>query len=164
MAKTTPHDALIHIMVTMSAADRSMTDAELGKIGTIITTLPVFKGYTPDMMMTAAHAHAAAGLAFQFASASPIAMRGKSSMSGFSFDRPPGHLVVLDASRLLRFQAPPEGLGKAEQRLLQDRHHQPVGDRPSGFLRFDEPRLLQHGEMGRHGRLRHREVIGQFSR
>jgi tellurite resistance protein len=55
MAKTTPHDALIHIMVTMSAADRSMTDAELGKIGTIINTLPVFKGYTPDMMMAAAH-------------------------------------------------------------------------------------------------------------
>jgi tellurite resistance protein len=54
MAKTTPHDALIHIMVTMSAADRSMTDAELGKIGNIIKTLPVFKNYTPDMLMMAA--------------------------------------------------------------------------------------------------------------
>jgi tellurite resistance protein len=54
MAKTTPHDALIHIMVTMSAADRSMTDAELGKIGNIIRTLPVFKNYTPDMLMLAA--------------------------------------------------------------------------------------------------------------
>jgi tellurite resistance protein len=54
MAKTTPHDALIHIMVTMSAADRSMTDAELGKIGNIIKTLPVFKGYAPDMLMAAA--------------------------------------------------------------------------------------------------------------
>ena len=129
---------------------------------------------TTDITMTAAHAHAAAGLAFQFASASPIAMRGKadpirdaiqlSAMSGFSFDGPLRHLGVTDASRPLRFQAPPEGLGKAEQRLLQDRHHQPVDDRPSGFLRVDEPRLLQHGEMGRHGRLRHREVIGQFSR
>jgi tellurite resistance protein len=54
MAKTTPHDALIHIMVTMSAADRSMTDAELGKIGNIIKTLPVFKGYSSEMLMTAA--------------------------------------------------------------------------------------------------------------
>ncbi len=55
MAKTTQHDALIHIMVTMSAADRSMTDAELGKIGNIIKTLPIFKGYTPDMLMMAAN-------------------------------------------------------------------------------------------------------------
>src|SRR5262245_8984450 len=129
---------------------------------------------TTDITMTAAHANAAAGLAFQLATASPIAMRGKaepirdetqlSAMSGFSFDGPPRHLVLIDASPPIRFQIPPEGLGKAEQRLLQDRHHEPVDDRPSGFLRFDEPRLLQHGEMGRHGRLRHREVIGQFTR
>ena len=32
---------------------------------------------TTEITMTAAHAHAAAGLAFQLASASPIAMRGK---------------------------------------------------------------------------------------
>ena len=51
-------------------------------------------------------------------------------------------LVVIDASRPLRFQAPPESLGKPEQRFLQHRHHQPVDDRPSGFLRLDEARLL----------------------
>ena len=104
---------------------------------------------TTEITMTAAHAHAAAGLAFQFASASPIPMTGKvepirdeiqlSAISGFSFDGPLHHLVVSDASRARRFHAPPEGLGKAEQRLLQDRHHQPVDDRPSGFLRVDEP-------------------------
>src|SRR3954453_14193283 len=83
---------------------------------------------TTEITMAAAHAHAAAGLAFQLASARPIPMRGKantvrdevqlSAMSDFSFGGPLSHLVMIDASRPLRFQAPPEGLGKAEQRLL----------------------------------------------
>jgi tellurite resistance protein len=55
MASITPHDALIHIMVTMSAVDRAMTDSELGKIGTIIKTLPVFRDYdTDDLVKSAA--------------------------------------------------------------------------------------------------------------
>ncbi|MFZ1815378.1 MAG: tellurite resistance TerB family protein [Rhizobiaceae bacterium] len=54
MPKPTAHDALIHIMVTMSAADRSMTDSELAKIGDIIKTLPVFKGYNTDDLVAAA--------------------------------------------------------------------------------------------------------------
>ncbi|MEM7463394.1 MAG: tellurite resistance TerB family protein [Pseudomonadota bacterium] len=54
MSETTPHDALIHIMVTMSAADRTMTDSELAKIGTIIKTLPVFDDYDSDMLVLAA--------------------------------------------------------------------------------------------------------------
>ncbi len=54
MANTTAHDALIYIMVTMSAADRTMTDSELSKIGTITKTLPVFEGYDGDQLMLAA--------------------------------------------------------------------------------------------------------------
>jgi tellurite resistance protein len=54
MAKPTPHDALIHIMVTMSAADRSMTDKELATMGDIIETLPVFSGYDIQMLVSAA--------------------------------------------------------------------------------------------------------------
>jgi len=55
MANITAHDALIHIMVTMSAVDRAMTDSELGKIGTIIKTLPVFRDYdTDDLVKSAA--------------------------------------------------------------------------------------------------------------
>lgn len=54
MAKPTPHDALIHIMVIMSAADRSMTDNELAKMGTIIKSLPVFKGYDVDHLVESA--------------------------------------------------------------------------------------------------------------
>ena len=40
--------ALIHVMVTMSAADRSMTDKELSKIGNLIRSLPVFEGYNQE--------------------------------------------------------------------------------------------------------------------
>ncbi len=51
MAKLTPHQALIHIMVTMSAADTSMSDNELSKIGNIIDNMPIFKGYNDDDLM-----------------------------------------------------------------------------------------------------------------
>jgi len=54
MAKPTPHDALIHIMVTMSAADRTMTDNELAKMGDIIKNLPVFVNYDTEDLMAAA--------------------------------------------------------------------------------------------------------------
>src|SRR6187200_3593843 len=123
---------------------------------------------TTKVTRAAAHAHAASGRAFQLASASTIPIRGNAAaaravielntMSGFSFDRPPVRFVTIAASRATGFQAPPERLSKAEERLLQDRHHQPVDDRSPGFLRFDEARLLQDGEMGGHGRLRHCEV------
>lgn len=56
MSKLPPHDALIYIMVTMSAVDRSMTDAELAKIGTVIKTLPVFSGYDETKLVDAAKA------------------------------------------------------------------------------------------------------------
>ena len=51
MSQLTAHQALIHIMVTMSAADRSMTDNELQKIGNIVRHLPVFEGYEPDQLI-----------------------------------------------------------------------------------------------------------------
>lgn len=45
MAATTAHEALIHLMVVMSAVDRDMTDAELGRIGSLIRNLPVFRDF-----------------------------------------------------------------------------------------------------------------------
>jgi tellurite resistance protein len=44
------HAALIYVMVTMSAVDRSMTDAELGRIGEIVSQLPVFRGFDKDTL------------------------------------------------------------------------------------------------------------------
>lgn len=43
--KITPQDALVYIMVTVSAADARMTDAELSSIGNLVHRLPVFNGF-----------------------------------------------------------------------------------------------------------------------
>ena len=51
MAKISPHEALIHIMVTVSAADRTMTDKELAKMGTITSSLPVFADFDTDNLV-----------------------------------------------------------------------------------------------------------------
>lgn len=47
------HDALIYVMVTMSAVDRTMTDAELRRIGDIVRTLPVFRDFREERLVTA---------------------------------------------------------------------------------------------------------------
>ncbi len=54
MAKISPHEALIHIMVTVSAADRSMTDNELAKIGSITRSLPVFSDFNEENLVSIA--------------------------------------------------------------------------------------------------------------
>lgn len=51
MSQSSAQQALIHIMVTMSAADRSMTDNELQKIGNIVRNLPVFHDYDPERLV-----------------------------------------------------------------------------------------------------------------
>jgi tellurite resistance protein len=53
-AKPSAQEALIYLMVVMSAADRDMTDAELGSIGRLVRTLPVFKGFDEDDIIDAA--------------------------------------------------------------------------------------------------------------
>lgn len=50
------HEALIYAMVTLSAADRTMTDDELMKIGDIVRTVPVFEGFDADRLVTVAEA------------------------------------------------------------------------------------------------------------
>ncbi len=47
-------EALIYIMVIVSASDNSMTDNELATIGDMIKTLPVFKDYNPNNVIPAA--------------------------------------------------------------------------------------------------------------
>ncbi len=55
MSKLSHHDALIHIMVTMSAADRTMSDSELARIGSIIKSLPVFLEFDVQRMVSVAN-------------------------------------------------------------------------------------------------------------
>ena len=46
--------ALIYTMVLVSAADLDMTDAELGAIGELVKSLPVFKDYDDNKLTGAA--------------------------------------------------------------------------------------------------------------
>jgi len=45
------HEALIYTMVTMSAVDRTMTDAELARIGEIVSNLPIFAEYEGERLV-----------------------------------------------------------------------------------------------------------------
>jgi tellurite resistance protein len=46
--------ALIYVMVTMSAVDRVMTDAELARIGEIVQHLPIFRGFDQEKLVKTA--------------------------------------------------------------------------------------------------------------
>ncbi|WP_108660865.1 tellurite resistance TerB family protein [Acuticoccus kandeliae] len=48
------HEALVFAMVTMSAVDRTMTDAELRRIGEIVQQLPVFRDFDSDRLVSLA--------------------------------------------------------------------------------------------------------------
>jgi tellurite resistance protein len=50
------HAALIYAMVTMSAVDRTMTDAELARIGEIVSNLPVFADFDQERLVKTAEA------------------------------------------------------------------------------------------------------------
>jgi tellurite resistance protein len=47
-------EALVFAMVTISAVDRTMSDSELQRIGEIVQTVPVFRGFDPDRLVTLA--------------------------------------------------------------------------------------------------------------
>ena len=49
-----PEEALIYVMVSTSAADRTMTDSELLKIGEEVQTLPVFADFEEGRLVQVA--------------------------------------------------------------------------------------------------------------
>lgn len=51
-----PQEALIYAMVSVSAADRKMTDRELRKIGDVVKTLPAFADFNLDNLVKVAEA------------------------------------------------------------------------------------------------------------
>ena len=54
MSKPTPQEALVYLMVIMSASDRDMSDAELARIGAIIRTLPIFAEFEQSRTLAVA--------------------------------------------------------------------------------------------------------------
>jgi tellurite resistance protein len=49
--KITAHDALIYVMVMVSAVDAQMPDSELSRIGRLTRFLPVFEGFDADTLL-----------------------------------------------------------------------------------------------------------------
>jgi Tellurite resistance protein TerB len=45
MTLPSPHEALIYLMVVTSASDRDMTDVEMGRIGVVLKTWPIFQDF-----------------------------------------------------------------------------------------------------------------------
>lgn len=56
MSKPSPQEALVYLMVIMSASDRDMGDDELARIGAIVRTLPVFRGFDQAQTLLVAQA------------------------------------------------------------------------------------------------------------
>ena len=50
------HEALVYVMVAISAVDRGMTDDEFARIGEIVSNLPVFAGCDEDGLVKTAEA------------------------------------------------------------------------------------------------------------
>ena len=50
-ASLSPEEALIYIMVTMSAVERDISQLELEKIGHIVRKMPVFEAYNADNLI-----------------------------------------------------------------------------------------------------------------
>jgi len=53
-SRISPQEALIYAMVTVSAADRTITTDELSRIGSIVRELPPFHDYTDNWLADAA--------------------------------------------------------------------------------------------------------------
>jgi uncharacterized membrane protein YebE (DUF533 family) len=51
-----PASALIYAMITMSAVDRSMSDVEMARIGSIVSSLPAFAGHGGNWLTEEAQA------------------------------------------------------------------------------------------------------------
>ena len=51
---TSHHEALIFVMVTVAASDRSMSDNELRKIGDIVRQVPIFADFDIEQLVSVA--------------------------------------------------------------------------------------------------------------
>lgn len=54
MKQISPQEAVIYLMVMVSASDRDMGDHELSRIGAIVRTLPAFRGFDQGQTLAVA--------------------------------------------------------------------------------------------------------------
>lgn len=51
MSTISHHQALIYVMITMSAVDKKVSNIELRRIGNIVQALPVFRNFDPERLV-----------------------------------------------------------------------------------------------------------------
>ncbi len=108
-APVSPQTAITYIMVTMSAADRDMSDAELKKIGDLVRMLPLFRGSDEDRFMTAV----------QECCAILEERDGLATIFGLVRDSLPTHLRETAYAMAVEVAAADLSVGQEELRLLQ---------------------------------------------
>lgn len=109
MSTISPENALIYIMVTMSAVDRAMSDTELRDIGTIVQTLPAFRDFNPERLIPVAKECAA------------ILQEdgGLDAVFGLVRDALPPHLRETGYALAVEIATADLSVGAEEMRLLQ---------------------------------------------
>ncbi|MCF8469537.1 MAG: tellurite resistance TerB family protein [Parvibaculum sp.] len=109
MSTISPENALIYIMVTMSAVDSAMSDNELRDIGTIVRTLPAFRDFNEERLIPVAKECAA------------ILQEdgGLDAVFGLVKDALPVHLRETGYALAVEVAAADLSIGAEELRLLQ---------------------------------------------
>ena len=109
MSTISPENALIYIMVTMSAVDRAMSDNELRDIGTIVRTLPAFQNFNEERLIPVARECAS------------ILQEegGLDAVFGLAKDALPFHLRETAYALAVEIAAADLSVGAEELRLLQ---------------------------------------------
>ncbi|MGB6085052.1 tellurite resistance TerB family protein [Parvibaculum sp.] len=109
MSTISPENALIYIMMTMSAVDRAMSDNELRDIGNIVRTLPAFRNFNEERLIPVARECAA------------ILQEegGLDAVFGLVKDALPYHLRETGYALAVEIAAADLSVGAEEMRLLQ---------------------------------------------
>lgn len=109
MSTISPENALIYIMVTMSAVDSAMSDIELRTIGDIVKYLPAFKKFDTERLIPVAKECAS------------ILQEdgGLDAVFGLVSDALPSHLRETGYAVAVEIASADMPVGQEEMRLLQ---------------------------------------------
>lgn len=103
------HEALIYVMVMLSAVDRAMSDRELKMMGDIVKGLPVFADFRPERLLEVA----------QDCTARLQADNGLRAVLRLIGDTLPPHLYVTAYALAVEVAAADMAVGREEIRFLQ---------------------------------------------
>lgn len=115
----TPQDALLAIMVAVSASDAAIRASELAAIQRIVSSLPVFEGYDPDRFRQIS------GVVFDLFEVED----GLDALFGLVRDALPERLWETAYALACDVAAADGDLGQTELRMLEEVRHELAVDR-----------------------------------